>query len=75
MLERFREKEIQFHGLHQVPISIPALEAVGSPENWAATVGALARAKFLIADVTSFQPIVTLLLGSVRCYGAASRSA
>ncbi len=63
VLKGFRDKEIQFRGLHEVPISIPALEAVGSPENWAATVGALARADFLIADVTSFEPAVMLLLG------------
>ncbi len=63
VLTRYREEEIQFQGLHQVPISIRALEAVRSPENWAATVKALARAKYLIADVTSFQPIVMLLLG------------
>jgi hypothetical protein len=63
VLKGFHEKEMQFQGLHEVPISIPALKAVGSPENWAATVGALARADFLIADVTSFEPVVMLLLG------------
>jgi hypothetical protein len=60
VLKRYRE---QFQGIHDVPISIRALEAVRSPEDWAATVKALARAKYLIADVTSFQPIVMLLLG------------
>jgi hypothetical protein len=63
VLTRYQEEEIQFQGLDKVPISIRAVEAVGSPENWAATVKALARAKYLIADVTSFQPVVMLLLG------------
>jgi hypothetical protein len=63
VLKGFRKKEIQFQGLHEVPISIPALEAVRSPENWAATVDALARADYLIADVTSFEPVPMLLLG------------
>lgn len=63
VLKGFRKKEIQFQGLHEVPIPIPALEAVRSPENWAATVDALARADYLIADVTSFEPVVMMLLG------------
>lgn len=63
VLKGFRHKEAQFQGLHEVPISIPALEAVRSPENWAATVGALARADYLVADVTAFEPVVMLLLG------------
>ena len=62
VLKGHRDEE-QFRGLREVPISIPALEAVRSPENWAATVAALARADYLIADVTSFQPVVMLLLG------------
>lgn len=63
VLTRFREDEIQFQGLHEEPISVSALEAVGSAQNWAATVKALARADYLIADVTSFEPVVMLLLG------------
>jgi hypothetical protein len=71
VLKGFHKKERQFQGLHEVPISIPAPEAVESPENWAATVRALARADYLIADVTSFEPVVMLLLGvrSVLCRG------
>ena len=63
VLARFREDEVQFEGLNEEPISIRALEAVRSPENWAATVNAVARARYLIADVTSFQPVVMVLLG------------
>lgn len=63
VLKGFRYKEPQFQGLREVPVSISAPEAVESPENWAATVDALARADFLIADVTSFEPAVMLLLG------------
>jgi hypothetical protein len=62
VLKGHRDEE-QFRGLREVPISIPVLEAIRSPENWAATVAALARADYLIADVTSFQPVVMLLLG------------
>jgi hypothetical protein len=52
-----------FPNLQKEPIEIPVLEAVRSTESWAATVDALARADYLIADVTSFQPAVMLLLG------------
>src|SRR5579872_115088 len=62
VLKGHRDEE-QFRGLREVPISIPVPEAIRSPENWAATVAALARAEYLIADVTSFQPVVMLLLG------------
>ena len=63
VLTGFRSEELHFQELHPKPIEIPVLKAVGSVENWAATVDALARAKFLIADVTSFEPAVMLLLG------------
>jgi hypothetical protein len=60
VLTGFREN---FPGLRENPVVVPVLEAVRSVENWAATVDALARADYMIADVTSFQPAVMLLLG------------
>jgi hypothetical protein len=63
VLAGFRVEELRFRELHEEPIEIPVLEAVRSVENWAATVDALARADYLIADVTSFEPAVMLLLG------------
>jgi hypothetical protein len=62
VLKGFGKEEV-FQGLHEVPISVRALEAARSAENWAATVDAVARADYLIADVTSFEPVVMLLLG------------
>ena len=63
VLAGFRSAEAQFHGLSQQPFQIPAIEAVQSPENWAAAVGVLARADYLVADVTQFEPAIMLLLG------------
>jgi hypothetical protein len=59
----FRAEDPNFRELHKDPIEIPVLEAVRSVENWAATVDALARADYLIADVTSFEPAVMMMLG------------
>jgi hypothetical protein len=63
VLSGFRLEDPQFQELHERPIEIAVLDAVQSVENWAATVDALARADYLIADVTSFEPAVMLLLG------------
>lgn len=63
MLAGFRSTETQFHGLNQSPFAIPVTEAVQSPENWASAVSALARADYLVADVTGFEPAVMLFLG------------
>ncbi len=63
VLTGFHSGELQFRGLHKDPVVIPVLEAVKSVENWATTVDALARADYLIADVTSFEAAVMLLLG------------
>jgi hypothetical protein len=56
-------KDPRLRGLHRDPIEIPVLEAVRSVENWAATLDALARADYVIADVTAFEPAVMMLLG------------
>lgn len=53
----------RFPDLHPDPIEVPVLEAVKSVDNWVATVEALARSDYLIADVTSYEPAVMLLLG------------
>lgn len=45
------------------PVDVSVLKALASPENWAVTVEALARATFVIADVTSYEPAVMVLLG------------
>ena len=63
VLAGFRDEEPRVGELDKEPIELPVLEAVRSVENWAATVDALARADYLIADVTSFEPAVMLLLG------------
>lgn len=63
VLAGFRDEDVRLRDLHEVPIEIPIVDAIGSVENWAATVNALARADFLIADVTSFEPAIMLLLG------------
>jgi hypothetical protein len=49
--------------VHDTPIPLPVVEALGSVENWARTVDALARADFVVADVTGFQPAIMLLIG------------
>ncbi|MGD9705180.1 MAG: hypothetical protein AB7Q42_22320 [Acidimicrobiia bacterium] len=48
---------------HHDPIGVAVLEAIGSVENWAAVINALARADVLVVDVTDFQPAVMLILG------------
>jgi hypothetical protein len=63
VLAGFRDEEPRGGQLDKEPIELPVLEAVRSVENWAATIHALARADYLVADVTSFQPAVMLLLG------------
>jgi hypothetical protein len=63
VLAGFRSEDPQFQEIDAEPIEIPVLKAVESVENWAATVDALAKADYLIADVTSFEPAVMLLLG------------
>ena len=62
VLEGFRD-EPEFARLHPKPIEVPVLTAVESVENFVATVDALARADYVIADVTGFEPAVMLLLG------------
>jgi hypothetical protein len=59
----FQDEELRFRELHKYPVEISVLQAIHSVENWAVTVDALARADYLIADVTSFEPAVMLLLG------------
>lgn len=63
VISGFGDVDVQFQELHKTPVEIPILKAVESVENWAATVDAVARADYLIADVTSFEPAVMLLLG------------
>ena len=63
VLAGFRSAETQFRALDYRPLLIPAVEAAESPENWAATVDALARADYLVANVTGFEPAVMILLG------------
>ncbi|GIF25428.1 hypothetical protein BJ973_003705 [Actinoplanes tereljensis] len=57
------ESATTFAGLHPEPVEIDVRSALGSVRNWVATVEALARADYLVADVTLFQPAVMLLLG------------
>jgi hypothetical protein len=63
VLKGFHSEEVQFQNLHTTPVHISVLKAVESPENWAATIGALAKAEYLIADVTGFESATMLLLG------------
>jgi hypothetical protein len=53
----------RFPDLHPEPIEVAVLDAIKSVDNWVATVEALARSDYLIADVTSYEPAVMLLLG------------
>lgn len=46
-----------------IPIELNVLEATSSPENWAASIEALAKAKFVVADVTNSEPAIMVLLG------------
>jgi hypothetical protein len=62
VLEGFRD-EPEFARLHPRPIEVPVLKAVESVGNFLTTVDALARADYVIADVTGFEPAVMLLLG------------
>jgi hypothetical protein len=63
VIDGYRDEDEQFQVLHRPPVAIDVLDAVRTPENFAATVRALALADFLVADVTGFQPAVMLLLG------------
>jgi hypothetical protein len=63
VLAGFRTEDVRFQRIRDKPFTIPVAGAVRSPENWAATVDVLARADYLIADVTGFEPAVMLLLG------------
>ncbi|MGH8625650.1 MAG: hypothetical protein ACREYC_10385 [Gammaproteobacteria bacterium] len=63
VLTGFQDEEARFRQLHKHPVEISVLQAIQSVENWAVTVDALARADYLIADVTSFEPAAMLLLG------------
>jgi hypothetical protein len=62
-LAGFQGEDSIFPTIHKDPVVISVLEAVGSVEHWAATVGALAQADFLVADVSNFEPAVMALLG------------
>ena len=62
VLGGFRD-EPEFAELDREPVPVSALEAVESVENFVAMVKALARADYVIADVTGFEPAVMLLLG------------
>jgi hypothetical protein len=63
VLVGFQDVELRFRELHKYPVEVSVLQAICSVENWAVTVDALARADYLIADVTAFEPAVMLLLG------------
>jgi hypothetical protein len=63
VLAGFRDEDPQFAELQENPIRVSLLEALASVESWAAAVAALAQADCLIADVTSFEPAMMLLLG------------
>ena len=52
-----------FQNVQEEPIHVQILHAIRTPENWAATVDALAKADFVVADVTTFEPAVMMLLG------------
>ena len=53
VLAGFGVEDLLVRELHGKPIEIPVLETIKSAENLAITVDALARADYLIADVTS----------------------
>ena len=63
VLTGFRDEDARFAELHSRPIELRVVDAIESVENWAVSVDALARADFMVADVTSFEPAVMLLLG------------
>lgn len=63
VLSGFRDEDVHFTKLHETPVELPVLRAIETPENWARAVGAIAKADFLVADVTHFEPAVMLLLG------------
>ena len=63
VLTGHRDEDVLFGELYERPIEIRVVDAIGSVENWAVSVDALARADFMVADVTSFEPAVMLLLG------------
>jgi hypothetical protein len=52
-----------FENLYVKPIKVSVLEATRSVENWANTVAALARADYVIADVSEFEPAIMMFLG------------
>jgi hypothetical protein len=49
--------------LHEEPVELSVLDAISSPDEWTVAVRALAKADYLVADVTGFEPAVMLLLG------------
>ncbi len=62
VLTGFRKHD-RLRDLYERPIEIPVIAALSSTANWVSTVRALARAEFLVADVTQFEPAMMLLLG------------
>jgi hypothetical protein len=63
VLSGFRDEEANFQRLQEEPVVLPVLEAIRSVENWVIAVEALAKADYVVADVTGFEPAVMLLLG------------
>jgi hypothetical protein len=63
VLTGHRDEDVRFGELFERPIEMRVVDAISSVENWLVSVDALARADFLVADVTSFEPAVMLLLG------------
>jgi hypothetical protein len=59
----FRAEDERFAELDEGPIELRVVDAIESVENWAVSVDALARADYMVADVTTFEPAVMLLLG------------
>ena len=64
MIDGFREGELAFSGLFPRPVCLDVNDALASPEAWQSSVAALAKADYVVADVSGYQPGVMLLLGA-----------
>jgi hypothetical protein len=64
VLDGYRDSELAFDGMFPRPVRLDVNDALSSPAAWLESVAALAKADYVVADVTGYQPGVMLLLGA-----------
>ena len=64
VLDGYRDVELAFDGIFPRPVRLDVNDALASPDAWLSSVSALAKADYVVADVSGYQPGVMLLLGA-----------